>query len=412
MEHHPVFIHALFRTGSTYLWTKFRKRDDFYCYYEPFNETLGRLDAAYFREFNTRERVTEKNRHPEIEKPYFFEYKKFILKGKAGVPFFKKSFSYDEFCFVGRNPDLQRYIDFLIDGAGKRTPLFQFNRSSMRVSWFKRHYPTSLNIYLFRNPRDQWQSYNDFFQKNDNPFFLTMDALIAGKNLAAEKFAPLKLLAPLFGYENSDFQYEELFYRLLYESYTPEERYAIFYYLWLVCLIENILHADYVLSIDALNADISVQDDFADFFHSHGIDAVDFRDVNIKGYTTYALNPGVMGRIETMVRNLVSSLPGRDVKDALNRAKLSSAPIRAALRGLTAKPVPAGRTAPAPGRSLRPDIRYRDMALSIAGSAIDAVREKDDQMDHLYRSYTYRLGNVFLGPIRKTRMAFLRFWNR
>ncbi|MEA3115191.1 MAG: hypothetical protein QOG58_4990, partial [Caballeronia sp.] len=41
----PLFLHSLFRSGSTYLFEKFRRTDRFYCYQEPCNEALIDLDT-------------------------------------------------------------------------------------------------------------------------------------------------------------------------------------------------------------------------------------------------------------------------------------------------------------------------------------------------------------------------------
>ena len=35
-----IFIHSLFRTGSTYLWSTLKKNKKSICYYEPLNEQL------------------------------------------------------------------------------------------------------------------------------------------------------------------------------------------------------------------------------------------------------------------------------------------------------------------------------------------------------------------------------------
>ena len=37
----PLFIHAWFRSGSTYIWSKLRNDEKLICYYEPFHEVLA-----------------------------------------------------------------------------------------------------------------------------------------------------------------------------------------------------------------------------------------------------------------------------------------------------------------------------------------------------------------------------------
>ena len=54
-------------------------------------------------------------------------------------------------------PDLQNYIQALIDAAPERAVL-QFNRVDFRLPWLQRHFPQALLVHLFRHPREQWCS--------------------------------------------------------------------------------------------------------------------------------------------------------------------------------------------------------------------------------------------------------------
>ena len=206
MKRIPVFIHSLFRTGSTYVWLKFRKINEYYCYYEPFHQVLPRLTVEIsniYDEENSRLFM----RHPPLDKRYFFEYEKFLSEGARGVPYFKKSFIADEFCYVGDGQGLKRYIDFLISGAGNKIPVFQFNRSALRVKWFKEQYPESFNLYILRNPRDNWASCMSFLREG-NSFFVTMDLLLSSINLKDYHFNKLSKIVPLFEYHDKDFKKE------------------------------------------------------------------------------------------------------------------------------------------------------------------------------------------------------------
>ena len=113
MAVHPIFIHSLFRTGSTYVWNKFRQNKHYYCY----------------------STATARVRHPRITKNHLAEYEKLLQPNHRGIPFFKKSFSFDDYCNNDPNPDLKRYIDYLISGAAAegKTPVLQFNRTAFRI---------------------------------------------------------------------------------------------------------------------------------------------------------------------------------------------------------------------------------------------------------------------------------------
>ena len=42
----PIFIHAWWRSGSTYIWSKLRENKSCRCYYEPLHEKIADLNVA------------------------------------------------------------------------------------------------------------------------------------------------------------------------------------------------------------------------------------------------------------------------------------------------------------------------------------------------------------------------------
>ncbi|MCK4761712.1 MAG: hypothetical protein KAW12_05885 [Candidatus Aminicenantes bacterium] len=334
MANKPVFIHSLFRTGSTYIWNKFRQSDRYCCYYEPFHHIFSHVDTRNLKDALTKNFNAVK--HPRLDKYYLFEYEQVIeaagqvaagsghstpvgeagppraitpsptggAEGK-GMPYFKKSFSFDEFCFNGDNPDLKAYIDFLIAAAGDKTPLFQFNRSSLRTGWFRDNYPGSLNFYLARNPRHQWQSYIELYERTHYLSFFVMDLLIAGINEDSDGYRVLSRHLPLIKYEDCSVNHEISFYQLIQDAYSPEEQYLIFYYTWFLAFIENVCRADSVISIDLLCADTGYREDINARFKDWGIQGVNFADCKIPTYSRCALPVKTMENIESKVQKML-----------------------------------------------------------------------------------------------------------
>ena len=243
-ENRPVFIHAMFRTGSTYLWDKFRKDKRFHCYYEPLHEDLAVLAKDNIDIWGYRE--SRSMRHPELNIPYHAEYEHLLNGSDPGVPYFKKAFSYDQFCRTRADRAMKRYIDLLICSCGKKIPVLQFNRTSCRIKWFKESYPDSINLYLFRDPRDQWQSFLEIKKIFAN-IFPALTLLTASKNKEHEKFKHIKEYVPLCKYTEDTFARENIFYHTIAEAYNDEELYFIFYYIWLVSLLDSIKHSDYIV---------------------------------------------------------------------------------------------------------------------------------------------------------------------
>lgn len=314
MEKRPIFIHSLFRTGSTYLWNKFRQVDRYYCYYEPLhpvmgNLTSGNIDFMMTRDFNS-------VHHPELEKYYLHEYKSLLKKGQAGIPYFKKEFSYDQFCMNGENPALKQYIDYLVESSGEKVPVLKFNRTAFRVEWFKRYYPDSLNIYLVRNPRDQWQSYHDLYRRTNYDGFFLMDMVIAGGNKDSRDFLPLSRSIPLVFFRHPQQDKENDFYRIVLGIYPDEEKYFIFYYTWFNGFIKNALHSDLVIDINRLSQDPVYNNKITLVLKEHGIDDINFSDARIEEYSSMELSAGIMTEIEEEAREI--SLPSFN-REQINR---------------------------------------------------------------------------------------------
>jgi hypothetical protein len=64
----PIFIHAIWRTGSTYIWKKFREQGRYRSYFEPLHELLLRSQEEI--ELLQPSSITARYRHPHIDRFY------------------------------------------------------------------------------------------------------------------------------------------------------------------------------------------------------------------------------------------------------------------------------------------------------------------------------------------------------
>jgi hypothetical protein len=319
-----IFIHALFRTGSTYVWNKFRQLPHYVCYYEPFHQLLGGVTPDTVK--NTLTLDYKAAGHPQLDKYYFYEYEALLQESTPGVPFFRKEISFDWFCLSAgdTNPYQKRYVDFLIQGAGNKIPLFQFNRTALRSGWFKSFYPGALNVYLYRNPRDQWQSYRAIEARTGFDKFFIMDLIALSKNRENTLIRPLAHAIPLLKFHSAIYTDEELFYQNLCHVYGEKEKYLIFYYLWLLSLLENALHADMLWDINALASDRTYRKKIQRWLAGKNIDAIDFGDCHITRYSDFQLPPDAMAEIEAHVQELIV---GAYAKDQLEKIVRSLPPV-------------------------------------------------------------------------------------
>ena len=89
----PIFIHAWWRSGSTYVWLKLRENASARCYYEPLHEKIARLDLASV-EAGPEAGISEALRHPSAKENYFAEFADLLRSG--GLRYFPE-LAYDRY---------------------------------------------------------------------------------------------------------------------------------------------------------------------------------------------------------------------------------------------------------------------------------------------------------------------------
>ncbi|MFN7220407.1 MAG: hypothetical protein ACK5UX_07200, partial [Burkholderiales bacterium] len=150
-----VFIHAQWRTGSTYVFSKFRARSDsYFCYYEPIHETVMRAADEPNILLLAGAETCRSLRHPSLGAPYFQEL---YLTHEAWRQSVYKALVFEE-TFGDRNGGARRFYEALV-GAAQGIPLIQDCRSIFRLKSLGTEVP-GLHIHLWRSPRAQYVSYN------------------------------------------------------------------------------------------------------------------------------------------------------------------------------------------------------------------------------------------------------------
>lgn len=239
----PIFIHSLFRSGSTWLFERFRTSPAMYwCYQEPYHEALITLNANPDALLSFSETTVRELRHPNMKAPYFQEFYaiKEELKGQ-----FDKKISYDSFFDPLACPAFEPYTEALIHHA-KGRPVLQCCRSFGRVSFLKTAFPGT-HILLWRDPISQWLSYqiNDYFD-------ITSLSILNAINPPEV----IQLLSSNIGLNEvrAENYYEE-YSTLLKFPMDSKQRYQIFFALWLYHMIHNFPLCDMDLNVDQLTQD-------------------------------------------------------------------------------------------------------------------------------------------------------------
>jgi len=261
----PIFIHSLFRSGSTYLFDVFRRSPaGYWCYQEPENEMLLELSSTADPICDTG-LATELLRHPPLDRPYLAE---FMPIREEVVRLFSRHFPYDSF-FLAKDegkPDLNRYLELLITRA-QGTAVLQFCRSTGRMDWLRKRFG-GRHLFLWRHPWDQWWSYKV------TPYFDTANLLILNADRIPPVFAEIRTLLNFTPHHDTSIEREFAYFDS--HGLHAEQSYLLFYALWYHAMHEGLRTADAVIGIDALSRIAEYRQKTISSLEAIGITGLDF----------------------------------------------------------------------------------------------------------------------------------------
>ncbi|MCF6289158.1 MAG: sulfotransferase [Proteobacteria bacterium] len=140
-----IIISGRFRSGTSMLWNIFNNLPQYCAWYEPLHPNL--LTHINF--------VKPKKDHIGID-DYWENYSALKNINTYYSPRFGQQFMYLE--KHDSYPELKRYIQFLIDNSGDKTPVLQFNRIDLRLPWIKNNFPNATLITIARDSFALWKS--------------------------------------------------------------------------------------------------------------------------------------------------------------------------------------------------------------------------------------------------------------
>jgi hypothetical protein len=268
VSHQPIFIHAWWRSGSTYIWSKLRENKSCRCYYEPLNERIAGLNLTAIKT-DPDIKFSQALRHPVPKKHYFTEYAKLLRSGSLN---YFPELAYDRYLLWPEQSDerLRVYLAGLISSASvaRRRAVLCFCRSQMRSAWMKQTFG-GFHLAQIRNPVDQWSSF-----KVDS-YFVSNMLIIAFRlhDLYPQAFEHIQ-------------QFEGFARQLAKRSSLPSEVINqrdclnIFLIIWIASVLQAIAYCDFVLDVDLLSTDFEYRSTVSRWFDSIGC-PVDFSDCSI-----------------------------------------------------------------------------------------------------------------------------------
>lgn len=274
MSDQAIFLHAWWRSGSTYAWSKLRENKSCRCYYEPLHERISSLTLAVTKR-DPDTKLSQALRHPIPNKPYFAEYARLLRSGNLG---YSADLPYDRYLLQPGQMDerLRHYLGRLISSAkaANRRPILCFCRSQMRSVWMKQNFG-EFHVAQIRNPADQWISFKI------DPYFISKMIIIALKlrDLHPSAFThiqPFEDFAQQVSKRSS--LPAEVFTRYFVDPFiNSRDCLDIFLVIWIASALQAISHCDFLLDIDLLSNDFEYRNSATRWFDSIGC-RVDFSD--------------------------------------------------------------------------------------------------------------------------------------
>lgn len=264
-----LFIHAQWRTGSTYIWNAIRRTNNAVAYCEPVHESvLAALQDP--RILLSGEETVRVLRHPDLTAPYFFELSQNIDLWRGHI---QKKMLYDTF-FLDPDPDLSDFFSSFIYQDPKPV-VVQECRSYFRINGLARSLGGD-HLYLWRDPRNQFVSYSV------SPYFRVATLLILNAISPPTFVGAIKNEFGIPTVRDTDIGVE---YKVL-ESLQLDsaKRYKIFFSLWTAALTYSLQYANDCVSIDRLAVDESYRSELTAYLHERGIGNVSFQDCRIPQY--------------------------------------------------------------------------------------------------------------------------------
>lgn len=236
----PVFLHSMWRTGSTYLASRFAAEARYCVFYEPFHEYVG-SDKTRLKVREEYARARALLRHPEVAGGLFDIYDRSepLTKEPLWCAYDPRSAIRDVY---GRmSAKSQEYLRACLRVAeqDRRIAVFGFCRSGTQLTEMCRLF-AGRHLYLYRNPIEQFRSYdwpaNDYFVPTTYLQLACSRRWRRVLKLACDDHSALSVSACALSCNILDAMWSQRMARMLLRNLSAQDAFAISYLSWRVCL--------------------------------------------------------------------------------------------------------------------------------------------------------------------------------
>ena len=269
----PIFIHSLFRSGSTYMFNAFRRMRTkegalYTTFQEPIHEIVSFAAGTYwsFSSLTPAGAPSSAFCATELDAPYF---KELYESHEAWRHVFAEEIVYADY-FGYSSEKTAAYLAAIIASAPHR-PVIQECRTSLRIAQLKSALG-GVHIHLWRNPWDQWWS----FKSTD--YFDTALQVILNAALCPPAISILKRTMGFPAIGGATLQEQFNFYAR--HRPAAEDSYLTFFMIWTMALEHGRRGADVDINIDLLSTSDEYRRSVTAKLSEAGVDAPDFSDAH------------------------------------------------------------------------------------------------------------------------------------
>jgi hypothetical protein len=244
-ENSPIMVQALWRSGSTYVWQKFREERNLRCYAKPFHHSLTKPAQQLALDF---QKAARKFGFQHIERNYYREYG----KKHNGVKKYSWKFAVQDFVLSEEDEhrDIEKYLSRLIKKAREKNkrPMLQFNRGVFRGSWLQNRF-SSTSLYVVRSPQAMMQSYEKIADGSPS-YYLSCYTGIVGENRDSSLFDEFADFMSIPTQGSDKWQSHLQFYMRIVRSMDGQQKKDLLGYFWCLGLLHSSLYASDCLDMD------------------------------------------------------------------------------------------------------------------------------------------------------------------
>lgn len=245
----PIILHGLWRSSSTYVWSKFRENEGLRCFAKPFHHSLAKPAEDLTKDFS---QAANRFGFTNIKRSYYDEYD----AGPNGVHGYNWRFTVENYAMDqhAQNPTMEEYLTGLIQKSRNQSqrPVLKFNRGVLRAQWLNEKL-SAQSLYINRSPTKIYESYKRLASDKTSYYLACLSGII-GVNSDHPLFQEIADHLNIKKHDTETFRRHFTFYNRVSSALTDQQSQDIVGFFWTLGMVNAMGYAHDCLDME-LSAD-------------------------------------------------------------------------------------------------------------------------------------------------------------